>query len=607
MNALERLTIWWVAALILATSSHAAAAPPVRPPAHVQIVLDTSGSMADNDPQRLSVLAAMLFTDLAAPTDSLGILGMALSRGSYVMQPLGPVGEQAPRIKRSFREMSFSGGTDCSGPLQDAGEALRVQKEREPGAEQFVIFLSDGLCSDQAAVEDDVGEAARDLSSQGVRVFTIGLFPDDGDFERDPSADLSRIASITEGEYFRVKEANDIPARFADILGMILGSQALPVSLGADGAATLDVDDYLVDASLVLTSSGSPATASELTSPNDRVYRLPSRKPPFRHIDSELTATADENARGRYYEVVRLEDPAKGEWKMQVANPEGARALLIQNYALDPVLELPQKQDKYKIGESISPTVYLRSPDGSRIADTGFLDKVQFTLSSTAPDKSEQKLKLKRQPDGSYTGTLELEKEGKYTLSARASMKSGGLDKSSADIEVETMALELKTAPNQGPIDIGTVKAGTSSDPYTVDLSASKVGSTYDLTIELEMTGDGDIENTPDRAPISPSAQTVDVVFEVDTDHPGGPVEGQLEIRYDKQMVRVPVRGEVIPLTFWERFGKLVMTIGAGLLGLIFLIFILLGFVRPHDFPPGMRLKYSDTIKKLQSQKGMPV
>jgi hypothetical protein len=36
------------------------------------ILFDVSGSMRQNDPQRLSVMAAQLFVDLAQPRDALG-------------------------------------------------------------------------------------------------------------------------------------------------------------------------------------------------------------------------------------------------------------------------------------------------------------------------------------------------------------------------------------------------------------------------------------------------------------------------------------------------------------------------------------------------------
>lgn len=586
-----------------------AAGPPVRPPAHVEIVLDTSGSMRGNDGRRLSALAAMLFADLAESTDSLGIYGMMEYRNGYSLRPLGPVGTDTDSIKRTFRDVPYNSGTDCAGPLQRAAEELEVAAKQQPNAEQFVIFLTDGLCPNEPtdASADPLGTAAQRLAKNGVKVFTIGLFLETETFEKDPELEPKRLERITGGQYYRLNVPTEIPQRFAQILGSILGSQAQPVEFDDAGKTEIELDGYLVDASLIVTSAGNPAAISEMVDPNDRTYGLPSGRPPFQHIDKGLRAIADGNGRDQFYEVVRLEKPVSGTWRVSVDGPAGTRGILIQNYALDPVLELPEKADKYKIGESIKPVVYLRGPEGNRISDAEFLKKVSFSLESTSPSGKTEGLDLAAQPDGSSTGTLKLTEDGEYRLSARAAMKAGGLDKETDPITIETMALELAVASNQGPIDFGTVRAGETSEKQTVDLSASKVGSTYALTIELELTGDGDIENMPDEAPISPDSQMVEVAFEVDTDHPGGKVDGTLEIRFEKQKVRVPVTGNVIPLTFWERFGKLIMALGAGLLGLLFLMFIIMGFVRPYSFSPAAKVKYGESMKKLQRQKPMQI
>ena len=77
-----------------------AAADAGRAPIHVQIVLDSSGSMVDNDPQRLSSLAGMIFSDLAAPGDSVGVLSMRKNR--FVTEPLAPIGERRKKVAETM-------------------------------------------------------------------------------------------------------------------------------------------------------------------------------------------------------------------------------------------------------------------------------------------------------------------------------------------------------------------------------------------------------------------------------------------------------------------------------------------------------------------------
>ncbi len=81
------LAIWFD----LAVTWGAEAPKPMR----AIILFDVSGSMRQNDPQRLSVMAAQLFVDLAQPQDALA--GVSGDEGLGLVKTILPQGFQGSR------------------------------------------------------------------------------------------------------------------------------------------------------------------------------------------------------------------------------------------------------------------------------------------------------------------------------------------------------------------------------------------------------------------------------------------------------------------------------------------------------------------------------
>lgn len=561
-----------------------------RVPIHVQIVLDSSGSMADNDARRLSSLAGMIFSDLAGPHDSVGILSMR--KGRFVHEPIGPIAERRKRVRESVRSLPFVGSTYCAEPLEEASRGLEQLRKTEPDGRQFVIFLSDGACPD-----DRVRDAARQLGTVGVQIFSIGLFGGGPTGGPDPTSDLRAMAALTGGEFFSASQASDLPQRFASILGRIVGSEAqtLSVESGADVVAALD--GYVYDASLIVTGTRSPVIIDKAEGPVDTRLDLP------RRATSSLTSPAFHvaafgNGEGSHYAVLRIDEPAAGNWTFRVKGPADLDALLIQNYALDPVVELGQPKSVFAVDEEIEVAAWLRGKDDAKIADEGFLGRVEFTVTVADPDGKEREIVLARSADGTFRGTQKLEQAGEWTLRGRARMKQGGLDKRTELRKFEVRAAKLQLAVGHPPIDLGEVPAGTTSGAHRIDLTGSEFPAPTALRLSLEdLSG---LRLSPSQLDVGPDGHPGEVTFTIEVDHPGGALDGGLRIELGAQSVMVAVRGNVIPLSFWERWGRLILTIAVALLVLFVLLFILYGFVSPHSFPADARLNWGESLDRLK-------
>lgn len=564
-----------------------------RPPIHVQIVLDSSGSMKDNDPRRLSLLAGMLFTDLAGPNDALGVLSMR--KGRFVEEPLAPAGPRRKKLRDTIRRLPFGGSTYCAEPLKLAGDGLATLAKRQPDARQFVVFLSDGDCSDgnpDASVQ--IRAAAQSLRSAGVQVFSIGLFGDIAADGRDPSADLQTMATQTDGAFFRAAEASDLPDRFASILGRIVGSEAQTIQMTAGQDVAVQLDGYVYDASLIATGAGRAVVVDKAEGPADVRLPLPGRAT-HSETGEDYYVSAHDNGFGRQYGLLRIDEPSAGTWTFRVDGPANLRGLLIQNYALDPVVELAGTRAVHPLGDPLEVRAWLRGKGGDRIADPGFLEKVTFTVTLVDPKGRSRDIDLEPDGEGMYAGAEAIDLAGGWTLRGRARMTSGGLDKRTEARRFRVEAAVLRTGPGAEKLALGDVKAGTEKT-LLIDLSASSLPRAYPVTAELTLDG---FSFTPGTAELSPETPQFDGTFAASAEHPGGAVEGTLAVQLQGAAVAIPVTATVIPLTFWERWGRHVIVIGAGLLGLFVLIFIVLGFVRPHRFPADSRIQWGDSMERL--------
>ena len=564
-----------------------------RPPIHVQLVLDSSSSMIKNDSARLSTLAAMIFSDLAAPNDSLGLISMREPK--FVQRELGPISAQRGKIRGAAKSLVFKGGTNCAGPLRLAGEGLAARAKHESSARQFIVFLSDGRCP-----EDD-GEQIRNVAAQiagrGVRIFAIGMFDNE---PGDPAKDLRAMASLSDGEYFKADTPADLPRQFAAILGRIVGSEAQDVQLEAGKETAVSLDGHVLDASLILTSRA-PIVLSTAQSPTGETIALPvarSGNVPGVHVAEHG------NNRGSYYGVLRMEEPGAGTWKFRAQSTKGLVGLLIQNYGLDPVLELGTGRDAFARGEKIQVKAWLRDKDGSRLVDENFLTKTEFAVTFKDPTGKEERVIMTPADDGVFTCDRKLSTAGDWSVAGRVSMKGGGLNKRTGRKSFEVREPKLVLAEGSRSIDIGEVKAGSTTPAYPLDCTGSFLpGERAQLPLKFAVDG---IDVQPTSLTLTATDQTGEVQFAIDGEHAGGPVDAPLTLSLGDSAVTVRVTGKIIPLTFWERWGRLVITLGVALLLLILVIWIIRGFTSPHSFPANARFGWGKDLDRLKKNE-LPV
>src|SRR5215210_926377 len=173
-----------------------------RKPANILLVLDTSGSMNNEDRLKRAKGGLEVFFKGVEPQDSVG-----LTIFSDKIQPLiapAPLRRNGKELQTRVRSLIADGGTAFFDATVEAFDAVRAQKQTE--RINAVVLLTDGEDTDSQL---GVGEVVAHIKGQGdsanrVRVFTIA-YSSGATAARD---NLEAIAAASGGKSYEGKTEN---------------------------------------------------------------------------------------------------------------------------------------------------------------------------------------------------------------------------------------------------------------------------------------------------------------------------------------------------------------------------------------------------------------
>ncbi len=236
-----------VAALALALGSAALIVPSVAAteprPLDAVFVIDNSGSMKTNDP---GFVTRRVVTDFAERLSSESRLGIVLfDEEARLIEPLSPANgtQSAARWTANVASIDYRGLlTDSPAGIERAIYELKSRGRAE--ADKLIVFITDGII-DTGDRQRDVerkrwltGDLASEGERAGVRIFGIAL-SEEADVEL-----IQALALATQGEYFRVYRASDIPGiltRIGEIVATPHRREHSPPSGRAGGGASAPV------------------------------------------------------------------------------------------------------------------------------------------------------------------------------------------------------------------------------------------------------------------------------------------------------------------------------------------------------------------------------
>ena len=198
------------------TSAADAEPEPAAPSRSVVLVVDTSGSMAINDPTaRIRDAVGRVVAGLPE-SDVAGLV--TFDTAARVVAPLRRLDE--PGARRALQDAI--GGLRFTGRYTDIAEAVErsLYELQRPGREdgpRLIVLVTDGLIDTGDEAEDAEKDTwlREDLlpscREDGVRIFSVA-FTESADYEL-----LRTLSTRTNGGYYRALTPDDVPGIFAEL------------------------------------------------------------------------------------------------------------------------------------------------------------------------------------------------------------------------------------------------------------------------------------------------------------------------------------------------------------------------------------------------------
>lgn len=371
------------------------------------IAIDTSGSMAQNDPKEISKEAAKMFIDMCnEKKDRVGVI--AYNDKIVSRMPLMEIKAEKDRqtLKDVFLPIDRKLSTDIGLALKKSVEML---EESSKGNKQAIILLSDGKNDlrdsnrTREESEKDWKEAINTAQSEGIAIYTIGL---DVDGSIDAEA-LKQISDATGGKAFVTGTADDLTRIISEIFADNMDLKNVQNGTITAGDGFQDVKIEIPDEN-VLKANISILHAKPLE---------------LKLLDSggkELPLSSDgiSIVNSGFYSLIKFSNPKKGMLTLQLKGAKGDRLSVatLLNRDFDLVMEVLPGGSLHR-GDTVSIKAYI-TREGRKLVDKSIYKNAAAILSVTDLDTDkEEKISLQLDND-MFTGEYTFNDSHRYIFSA---------------------------------------------------------------------------------------------------------------------------------------------------------------------------------------------
>ncbi len=295
--------------------------------ADVVLVVDTSGSILQSDPEAIRVSAAKLFLDLSAQGDRVAVVSMGGDKDTEVkikLTRLGSWQDATDTSRRKFKE-DLAALAKAPGEYTFMGKALDlaydVLDKAGPGRQQYVVLLTDGVPTGEAA--GVLTEALAKFERKRFwKIFPVALGP-----APDFAFLQNKVAAATNGIAFKAATPAELIRVYTEIFALTRQNQYVnwvkvkPATL--QGLCTVTADQQVTQLAVVIPKSARQPDVEVLVGPNGRNIVDPAQRGGLYWA---------EDPRYEVYVVPRQSMPSEGQWKIRLKNPaEVEIALLVRS------------------------------------------------------------------------------------------------------------------------------------------------------------------------------------------------------------------------------------------------------------------------------------
>jgi len=368
--------------MVPAATADTAAARTDRPA--VRVLIDTSGSMRQNDPHNLRVAGLRLLTGLLAPETEAGVwLFGARTEGLIKSAAVDSDWKERARLLASRIH-----SRDARTNIEQALEAVTGDWRSTPASgPRSVLLLTDGVVDvsrdakkSLASRERILGPLADALATADIQVHSVAL---SGDADH---ALLETLARRTGGRALTVAQAGDLDRAFLHLLEGSAPREGLPL---AEGHLLVDASVSELTLLVFRHGNGPPLT---LTRPDGETLSPPRLPKNVRWV------------REPAWDMVTIREPQPGEWRLPPGSDPDDRAFIVSDLSLA-VAPLPKRP----LTGSELPLEARLLAEGEPIVRADFLDLVQVQAVLDVGDGAQLRQPLTREGAApGYTGRLAL-------------------------------------------------------------------------------------------------------------------------------------------------------------------------------------------------------
>ncbi|VAW82396.1 hypothetical protein MNBD_GAMMA13-1742 [hydrothermal vent metagenome] len=362
------------------------------------LIMDSSGSMAKNDPDKLRVPAAKLFMSLLGAQDRIGLISFS-DNGYPVLHLTAPGAKNNARILASADKVSSKGVYTNLYAALVKGVAM-LDKEAKPGQEKMLVLMSDGRMDvgntdeDWTLAQKIQGELLQEIREKGIKVYTIA-------FTEASDVDLLQEVARESGALFKLARSDkDLHEVFSAIFESAKKPDMLPIEGG----------EFVVDAAI--------EEVTIVASKEREDVRVFLQSPDGKKLGSEDAGDALKWFMSSHFDMITLKKPTTGTWKLLFTAGKN-RAYIVTNMTLN---NSPQ-QPNLNTGEDMVLGTWLEQ-DGKLLDKEAVLTNTHFVMQIEAPDGAKADFDLydtgqygdKKVNDGVYSNTLSYEIPGSYKI-----------------------------------------------------------------------------------------------------------------------------------------------------------------------------------------------
>ena len=385
--------------LLFLTGSFAAQAAGGKGGVDAVLIMDSSGSMAKNDPDKLRVPAAKMFMSLLGAQDRIGLISFS-DNGYPVLHLTAPGPSTNARILASADKVSSRGVYTNLHAALEKGLAM-LEREGKDGQEKMLVLMSDGKMDvgntdeDWALTQKLQDELLQTAKERGIKVYSIA-FTEASDVEL-----LKQMANETGALFKLARTDQDLHEVFSAIFESAKDPDMLPIEGG----------EFVVDASI--------EEVTIVASKEREDVRIYLRTPDGKQLGAENANDKLKWFVSHHFDMITLSNPEPGTWKLLYTGGKN-RAYIVTNMTLN---HNPQ-QTSVSVGEDMVLEAWLEQ-DGKLLDREAVLTNTKFLMEIQDPGGASVRFDLfdrgefgdRAVADGIYANTLSYENPGTYRIS----------------------------------------------------------------------------------------------------------------------------------------------------------------------------------------------